>query len=341
MANRKAPKNTYWRGSKLWGRISVAGKVHQFSLRTGDAKTATRRLEEKRNQLVGEAHFSEQDSSYSAALETWAAWIQHHVSPKTAKRYAVSLKQLSDYLMPLSMAQIDTKRIGEIVKARRAAGVSNATIRRDLTALSSVMSYAEAEGMREDNPALTWARRVRERRDPIMLPEPAHIRRIITRAPAAYAALIEAAWMTGCRMDELVSARRSQFDRARRQFTIAKGKGNKLRVISLDERALALFDRLPVAIDSPWLFHEGGTQLRYVSGRFRNLVKAEARSNPDFRPFRFHDLRHAAAVDWLKAGGSIYDLQQRLGHTSVKTTEIYLAYLTGDETRVVKYGAMK
>ena len=56
----------------------------------------------------------------------------------------------------------------------------------------------------------------------------------------------------------------------------------------------------------------------------------------DFRPFRFHDLRHLHAVTWLKDGRSIYDLQNRLGHTSIKTTEMYRRYLTPNEERVSK-----
>jgi integrase len=52
-----------------------------------------------------------------------------------------------------------------------------------------------------------------------------------------------------------------------------------------------------------------------------------------FRPFRFHDLRHWHAVQWLKQGRSIYDLKERLGHTSVKTTEPYLEFLTPEEKR--------
>ncbi len=61
-----------------------------------------------------------------------------------------------------------------------------------------------------------------------------------------------------------------------------------------------------------------------------------ASTDEDFQPFRFHDLRHRHAVDWLKSGRSIYDLQQRLGHGSIKTTEIYLGYLTPNERRVAK-----
>jgi integrase/recombinase XerD len=42
-------------------------------------------------------------------------------------------------------------------------------------------------------------------------------------------------------------------------------------------------------------------------------------------------LRHLFAVEALRAGMGIYALSKHLGHTSVKTTEIYLSFLTGDE----------
>jgi integrase/recombinase XerD len=54
--------------------------------------------------------------------------------------------------------------------------------------------------------------------------------------------------------------------------------------------------------------------------------------------FTFHQLRHLHAVEWLKSGRSIYDLQKRLGHRSIKTTEIYLEFLTPEEERIVKFG---
>ncbi|HVY57716.1 MAG TPA: site-specific integrase [Xanthobacteraceae bacterium] len=57
-----------------------------------------------------------------------------------------------------------------------------------------------------------------------------------------------------------------------------------------------------------------------------------------WKRFRFHNLRHRHAVDWLKSGRSIYELQHRLGHTSVKTTEIYLDHLTPEEKRQVTLG---
>ena len=91
------------------------------------------------------------------------------------------------------------------------------------------------------------------------------------------------------------------------------------------------------------------SRIGQASGQFERLVnrlQAQARKPAQapreqphpFRGFRFHDLRHRHAVDWLKSGRSIYDLQKRLGHTSVKTTEIYCTYLTSEEERIVKFG---
>jgi len=38
-------------------------------------------------------------------------------------------------------------------------------------------------------------------------------------------------------------------------------------------------------------------------------------------------------VEWLQSGRSIYDLQQRMGHSSIKVTEGYLEFLTPEEKR--------
>ena len=71
---------------------------------------------------------------------------------------------------------------------------------------------------------------------------------------------------------------------------------------------------------------------------FRALVKKAVEKKLIGRAFRFHDLRHWYAVDYLRRRGNIYDLQQILGHNSIKTTERYLAYLTAEQQKQAKYG---
>lgn len=347
---RKAPKNTEWRGDTLHGRIRIQGKLHRWSLRTGNVELARQIVAEDIERLKSAAYHSGSRIKYVALAAAWAErHIIHEVSPRTSHRYAVSLHQLEPMLLDLFVDEITDATCKEIIDSRRAAGTSTATIRRDLTALASVLDYGEVE----PNPARIRAARLRERRDPIILPEIAHIHQTIARAPAMLGAIAAAALHTGCRQEELVTAERARLDHVHKQLTVV-GKGNKLRVIQLNAAAYEILRTVPQRLGCKLVFWQEsiGTDgktvvgpLRDVSGRFAKLVKATAKAakkaNVDFRPMTFHHLRHRYAVDFLKrCEGTIYDLQQQLGHTSVATTEIYLKYLTADEVRTAKFGGM-
>ena len=104
------------------------------------------------------------------------------------------------------------------------------------------------------------------------------------------------------------------------------GKGNKRRVISLSDAARKFIAGLPR--DGELIFPSSGGDA-WVSPS-----SAFGRTRRDGKPavrFRFHDLRHLFAVEALRGGMGIYRLSQHLGHTSVKTTEIYLSFLTPEQ----------
>jgi integrase/recombinase XerD len=343
MPQRKAPPNTFWRGSVLWGYVKVKGRRHRWSLRTDDIEIARARAAAERERQIAAAHYGDDRKLFADLAASWAErHIADQVGPRTALRYAVSLKQLQPFVEGLYQDEVNKALVERFVEARRDAGTSIATVRRDLTALSSILQFAIDKDWRDDNPALAKLRRLKERRDPIVLPEPADIRAVIVRAPGRFAALIEVAWRTGCRLEELARAERSKLDHTRKQLTV-RGKRNKVRVIDLEfGGAYELLRGLPVHLKARWLFwHGDGEPYRNVSSRFAALVrrtqKGPQQEGHVFTPFRFHDLRHRHAVDWLKSGRSIYDLQQRLGHSSVKTTEIYLMFLTPEEARAAKF----
>lgn len=342
MPKRSAPPGCYWRGSVLWARAGVAGREYRWSLRTGNVGIAARRREAGLAKLIAESHYGEIAVTYEDAFVAWARHLVGHVAPATATRYAVSLGRIEHHLRGRDIRAIDRGLIAAIVAERREAGVTTATIRRDLGALSSLLGFAEDEGWREGNPALERIRRLKERRDPIVLPSPADVAAVEALLPGNLRLLAETARLTGCRQSELVTALRGRVDHQRRQLTVI-GKGNRLRVVDLSDAAWAVIARVPVALRCKWLFwHGDGLPYRNVASRFAGYVraaqKAAQQEGRPFRPFRFHDLRHLYAVEWLKSGGSIYDLQQHLGHRSIKTTEIYLAYLTPAEAAAAKRG---
>ena len=241
--------------------------------------------------------------------------------------------------------EITGRLVADIVRARQSARITNATIKRDLVALSSVLNFAITQGWRDDNPTLAIMRKIKEKREPIMLPERAHVDLIVDRCPGMIADMVRVAIATGAREEELYRAHRSQVDHERRQMTLT-GKGHngakKIRVIDLMPfGGYDLIQSLPAYARKPFLFwHSKGEDYKNFASQFCAIVRRTEESakvnGVDFRPFRFHDLRHLHAVNWLKDGRSIYEVQKRLGHLSLKVTEMYLRFLTPDEEMVVK-----
>jgi integrase/recombinase XerD len=342
VARRKAPPGCYWRGNTIWGRVKVRGRLVRWSLNTDDSSVAKARRQAGKDRALADAFHGDACRTFEEAFVAWDAQIERSVGPKTAKRYLCSLKQLAPWLDGRALADINGRLVAEIIRERQRAGVTNATIKRDLGALSSVMNFAILQGWIDANPVLAKLALVPERRDPIALPTDRDIALVIERAPGMVGAMMKAALITGAREDELARSKRS--DIARKQLTVIKGKGNKLRVIDLapfegDE----FFASLPAYVGKPHLFwHDAGEPYASFAPTFHKLMdRTEAWARKDgveFQRFKFHDLRHRHAVDWLKSGRDIYTLQHRLGHSSVKTTEIYLAYLTPEEERAAKAG---
>lgn len=70
------------------------------------------------------------------------------------RRYLVSFRQVHSYLDGRYIDTISRKVLLDIVSGRRKAGAGNATINRDLTAISAVLgTAADARAARSDRPA--------------------------------------------------------------------------------------------------------------------------------------------------------------------------------------------
>lgn len=277
-----------------------------------------------------------------------SAWWDHtkdQIQPTTAKRYGVSFKSCMRFLAGKDLQKIDGRTISELIAGRKRDGASAATIRRDLTAISRVLEFAEGEGWREGNPTLSKRRTVKERREPIVLPDPADVERIITSCSPAFAALVRAAWLTGCRQNELVMATWRDVDMVGGTLEVI-GKGRKRRVIALSAVARAFIaersGKVPSrAANAPIFPAADGEAFRQAASDFthfrREIEKKDRAAGLKFRRFRFHDLRHLFAVEYLRTGGNLYTLSKSLGHTSVKTTEsVYLAFLTPEQADKAK-----
>jgi integrase/recombinase XerD len=247
---RKAPKGCIWHKGNLWGAAMVNGVRVRWPLETDNPKIASQRRQAsldnavaRRFEKLGSAHRIAKAAAADGARTYADEALPHHldsraVGAKTRQRYYCSLDQIDEFLSGKRLTEIDGALIGEIIKGRRARGVTSATIKRDLVALSAVMNAAIAEGWIDANPVLPRLKNIKEKRDPIVLPDRAHIDLVMERAPGMIRELIDAAARTGAREDELLKLRRGDIDHDRKQMTVRRideggPKGGKTRVVDL------------------------------------------------------------------------------------------------------------
>ncbi|HEU4804470.1 MAG TPA: tyrosine-type recombinase/integrase [Nitrobacter sp.] len=282
--------------------------------------------------------------SWKAAVVSWAGqWKQLGIKSSTGSRYLVSLNQLRPWLDDKDVQQVDPTLLKEIVKQRRKLA-SNATVRRDLTAISSVLGHCVDEDWIEENPAHMMDRsRFQEKRLPIVLPREASITQVLA-VGSRFIDMAALSRETGMREEEIAGLEHDRIDRKRMAASLEDTKGNAAREVPLTMKALEIIDHQPQHFKAGWVFWRGnGERFQNVASQFyatiRRVARKAAQEGMDFRRFRFHDLRHLFAVEYLRQRrGTLYELQRVMGHKSIKTTEEYLAHLTPEEHHAAIHG---
>jgi integrase/recombinase XerD len=149
--------------------------------------------------------------------------------------------------------------------------------------------------------------------------------------------LLELLYATGLRVSELVALPASAARRDERML-IVRGKGNKERLVPLNEAAksamreyLAMRTEMEAAAKpkvqksaSKWLFPSFGESGHLTRQHFARDLKALAPAaglNP--KHVSPHVLRHAFASHLLQNGADLRSVQTLLGHADISTTQIY------------------
>ena len=130
-------------------------------------------------------------------------------------------------------------------------------------------------------------------------------------------AILELFFSTGLRLAELASLTRESIDFSRDEFSI-RGKGEKMRVVFLSERAKkAIQAYLNKRTDVEMLLFP-------ISPRqIERLVRFYATKAGIGKKVTPHILRHSFATDLLSNGADLRSVQAMLGHANITTTQIY------------------
>ena len=138
----------------------------------------------------------------------------------------------------------------------------------------------------------------------------------------------------GLRRSELINLKISDIDSKRMLIKIYQSKGSKDRHTLLSEKLLLLLrDYYKFYKPKHWLF-EGQGGGPYSATSIANIFKKalnEARINKHATP---HTLRHSFATHLLEQGINLRYIQEILGHSCIKTTEIYTHVCSAQLTKI-------
>jgi integrase/recombinase XerD len=147
-------------------------------------------------------------------------------------------------------------------------------------------------------------------------------------------AMLEVLYATGMRVSELVSLNTDDVDLERGDIK-CQGKAGRSRVVPLSEQAITAtreyLDRsraILLRAQTPSLFvnHRGG---RLTRQGFWLILKSYAQ-RAGIAAITPHTLRHSYAIHALSHGEELADLQRKLGHVNISTTQIYRNLAIGD-----------
>ncbi len=136
--------------------------------------------------------------------------------------------------------------------------------------------------------------------------------------------LVELLYSSGVRVSEAVAIDWSDIDWEGKRVLVRDGKGGKSRIVPLSTRAVMLLreHRRRRQDDSPWLLQSQFRQRMSVAAIQSRMRKIGERAGLAER-LTPHRLRHTLATHLLAGGTPIHVVQEILGHSSVRTTQVY------------------
>jgi integrase/recombinase XerD len=259
-----------------------------------------------------------------------------HLAANTVAAYRRDLSKFAAWLGQRRFQDLTIRELSDYPAYLVNRKLAPASVARHLVALKVFYRYLQLEGALRDNIAellgsqKLW-QRVPQVLSPEMIDELLAAPRKHDRLWRRDRALLELLYATGCRASEVSNLRPDDIH-LKEGFCLARGKGDKERLVPLGRRAIDaveeyLAEERPqiverAAVPPRWLLlSRRGKRLRRE--RIWELVKAYALRVGAPDSIGPHTLRHSFATHLLTGGADLRQVQEMLGHASIRTTQIY------------------
>jgi integrase/recombinase XerD len=137
-------------------------------------------------------------------------------------------------------------------------------------------------------------------------------------------AMLAMIYSCGLRRSELLHLRFSDIDSKRNIVLLKNAKGKKDRIAPLSPKILDMLREYYIGYKpQTWLFEGQIKGEQYSEKSLQSVLKQALQKTGISKPVTLHWLRHSYATHLLESGTDLRYIQELLGHSSSKTTEIY------------------
>lgn len=225
------------------------------------------------------------------------------------------------FMGSLKVSELTAKKIEDFRLWRKDDGIHELTINRDLNTLRSAFEKNMKNLNIAENPF-----------EEVESYDPEKYRRSRVPSSSELALLLNAlspltryfcifSMSSGMRHGEIRNLRWRDVDFERGIMYIDKNKEGKPKIVAIHQDNYKILSLLPRL--SEWVFcDERGHQLKQF-GKVR-IEFYRVRKKLGLQDLRFHDLRHVFGTHMIEDSGNVKATSLMLGHSSVKTTEIYI-----------------
>lgn len=326
--SRQGKKGSIWYldygvdGHRVRKRIGRSKRLAQLAIADIEVKIERR-----------EIGFAAKDKRLSDFIREYLAYAKGNKAQKSYERDVLTLRHFKEFLKGDRLASVTPSQLETYKARRREQGAKPATLNRELNTIKAMFNKAAAWGVLSKNPAQS-VKKLREPKRQVRFLSKEEVRSLLKAANSRLSPMIEAFLHLGLRRDELVHLSWADLD-FKRQLVAVQAKDGwhpkdyEVRHIPMSDRLIELLEAVPRG-KSPYVFHtrSGGSHHGNVLSRdFRKLTRSCG-----LKGVSIHTLRHTFASHLIMSGADLYTVQKLLGHSSIKTTEIY-AHLAPDFLR--------
>ncbi len=256
------------------------------------------------------------------------------LSEKTREVYSMDARVYLDFLdsVDVKLEEAGVEDIESYLIHRKEEGIEERTEGRILSSLRSFYMFLSEEGIAGSNPA-TLVEKPKDRQQLPRVISESEVDELLSSFPPDDLlserdyTLFELIYSSGMRISEAVSLDVSSYRKAESTISVI-GKRDKERLVFIGEVASDALDHYLDAV-RPKLLKNDRESALFLNRRGGRLTRQAAHKRFHEAVGRLgldatiHTLRHSFATHMIEHGADIRSVQEMLGHSDVRTTQIY------------------